>query len=274
LYLEVFYFSAGHRRWFLGILIGLVVIAQAVTPSLYLLKGGKDLLPLLSVAGYNGEFIAALGLLIYSDREVVHVAVAVATLAALGYTLSVGVGPIGEVGAATRGRPLGRDRSNREYVLPESTSWIPVSGEEPGEAEMQTGGVRTVGTRWVVRQPHSERTPPTRRGSWALRWNRAFPIEGTWGFGPELTAPLRTGGFPSILWNDESAPAALSSWTGVDRVSSSPRLRPWPFLPPAQGFVLGHVLCAGCSLDVSRMPWPKPHTKLGLPDRGQFGRTA
>ena len=115
LYLEVFYFSAGHRRWFLGILIGLVVIAQAVTPSLYLLKGGKDLLPLLSVASYNGELITAPGLLIYSDREAVHVAVAVATLAALGYTISVGVGPIGEVGAATRGRPLGRDRSNREY---------------------------------------------------------------------------------------------------------------------------------------------------------------
>jgi hypothetical protein len=93
--LEVFYFSAGHRRWFFGILIGLVVIAQAVTARLYLLKGGKDLLPLLSVAGYNGGFIAALGLLIYSDREAVHAAVAVATLAALGYSLSVGVGPIG-----------------------------------------------------------------------------------------------------------------------------------------------------------------------------------
>jgi hypothetical protein len=93
--LEVFYFSAGHRRWFFGILIGLVVIAQAVTASLYLLKGGKDLLPLLSVAGYNGGFIAALGLLIYSDREAVHAAVAVATLAALGYSLSAGVGPIG-----------------------------------------------------------------------------------------------------------------------------------------------------------------------------------
>jgi hypothetical protein len=93
--LEVFYFSAGHRRWFFGILIGLVVIAQVVTASSYLWKGGKDLLPLLSVAGYNGGFIAALGLLIYSDREAVHAAVAVATLAALGYSLSVGVGPIG-----------------------------------------------------------------------------------------------------------------------------------------------------------------------------------
>jgi hypothetical protein len=104
----VFYFSAVHRRWFFGILIGLVMIAQAVTARLYLLKGGKDLLSLLLVAGYSGGVIAALGLLIYSDREGVHAAVAVATLAALGYSLSVGVGPIGEVGAANR--PKRRDR--------------------------------------------------------------------------------------------------------------------------------------------------------------------
>jgi hypothetical protein len=66
-----------------------------VKANLYLLKSGKDLLPLLSVADYNGRVIAALGLLIYSDREAVHAAVAVTTLAALGYSLSVGVGPIG-----------------------------------------------------------------------------------------------------------------------------------------------------------------------------------
>jgi hypothetical protein len=93
--LEVFYFSAGHRRWFFGTLIGLVVIAQAVTASLYLLKGGKDLFPLLSVAGYNGGASPRWGCFIYSDREAVYAAVAVATLAALGYRLSVGVGPIG-----------------------------------------------------------------------------------------------------------------------------------------------------------------------------------
>jgi len=92
--LEVFSFSAGHRRWFFGILIGRVVIVQAVTASLHLLKGGKDLVPLLSIAGYNAGFIAALGLLIYSDREGVHAAVAVATRSA-------------------RLRPLGRRRSDR-----------------------------------------------------------------------------------------------------------------------------------------------------------------
>jgi hypothetical protein len=123
-------------------------------------------------------------------------------------------------------RTLSPGDAPRKRLFKQRIPLVPVSGEESGEAEMRTGGVRTVGTRWVARQPHSERTPPMRRGTWARRWNRAFPVEGAWGFGPELTAPLRTGGFLAILWDDESAPAALSSWTGVDRVSSSPRLRP------------------------------------------------
>lgn len=93
--LEAFYFSEAHRRWFFGLLIGLVLLSQAITIPLFLLR--KDVSPTVVVANaaQNGALAALLGTLIATDRRWVHAAVALLLFGGLIYTLTAGVTPIG-----------------------------------------------------------------------------------------------------------------------------------------------------------------------------------
>jgi len=93
--LEVFYFSTDHRHWFFGTLIALVVVGQAFTVTLSVLRGGNNLLQVIEILLSNVGLILLLTLLARSDREWVHAIVATLTFGALCYSLAMGVGPIG-----------------------------------------------------------------------------------------------------------------------------------------------------------------------------------
>ena len=93
--LEAFYFSAEHRQWFFGTLIALVLLGQAFTVSVYVLRGVDDLQQLFETLGFNLGLAILLGLLVTSDREWVHAAVAILMLGAICTSLAMGVGPIG-----------------------------------------------------------------------------------------------------------------------------------------------------------------------------------
>jgi hypothetical protein len=51
--LEEFYFSAEHRQWFFGTLIALVLLGQAFTVSVYVLRGVNDLQQLFETLDFT-----------------------------------------------------------------------------------------------------------------------------------------------------------------------------------------------------------------------------
>lgn len=93
--LEAFYFSTDHRQWFFGTLIALVVLGQAFSVALYMMRGVEDRLQLVETLGFNVGLMLLLALLVINDREWVHAVVAILTLGGMGYSLGMGVGPIG-----------------------------------------------------------------------------------------------------------------------------------------------------------------------------------
>jgi len=93
--LEAFYFSTDHRTWFFGTLIALVLLGQVFTVATYVLSGVDDLRQLVETLGLNLGLAILLALLVISDREWVHAAVAILMLGAISTSLAMGVGPIG-----------------------------------------------------------------------------------------------------------------------------------------------------------------------------------
>jgi len=93
--LEAFYFSTDHRQWFFGTLIALVALGQVFTVALYVRRGVDDILQLFETLGFNIGLMILLALLIRSDREWVHVVIAILTFGTFCYSLAMGVRPIG-----------------------------------------------------------------------------------------------------------------------------------------------------------------------------------
>lgn len=94
--LEIFYFSASHRRGFFGTMVGLLALAQLISISFPLLEGTSPGAP-GNIAVNVGTNVGALVLfagLIVTDRWWYHAGVTILALAAVAATLAVGIPPL------------------------------------------------------------------------------------------------------------------------------------------------------------------------------------
>ena len=96
--LEVFYFSASHRRSFFGMLMTLLILGQIISLVFPLLLEGSPTSSLLQRGlnfGINLVVAAVLASLIVTDRWWVHAIVTVFTFGGVTTTLIVGVSSLG-----------------------------------------------------------------------------------------------------------------------------------------------------------------------------------
>ena len=93
--LESFYFSAAHRHWFFGTHIALLIFSQFINAMVTLSQGDPNLGSLANAIGVNVGIAAVLGVLLVSERHILHGAAALSTFGVVLYSLAAWVAPIG-----------------------------------------------------------------------------------------------------------------------------------------------------------------------------------